>query len=118
MQTVKDCEALYPIGMGWQDNVHLALPSDDENMSNLSGRSGYSSAGEFNSLRYMSDLRNTLGQMEEGKSSTADDTEATSQAQTSVMQGDTSSAASNLSKSPAILAQFNSLKGASAAKRA
>ena len=105
MKTVKDCEALYPIGMGWQDNVRLASPSDDENMSNLSARSGYSSQGEFNSLRYMSDLRsNTLRQMEEGKSSTADDTEATSQAQTSVMQGETSSAASNLSKSPAILA--------------
>ena len=33
MKTVQDCENLYPIGMGWQDNVHLASPSDDENMS-------------------------------------------------------------------------------------
>ena len=38
MKTIKDCEALYPMGMAWQDNVQLEYPSDD-NMSNLSGYS-------------------------------------------------------------------------------
>ena len=41
--------------------------------------SGYSSGGDPNGLQFMSDLRrgnNLLAHLEEGKSSTADDTEA------------------------------------------
>ena len=96
MREIKICEALYP-AKNWVEKADLGYLSDEVN----SQMSGYSSAGsDLNNLQFLAELRSgTNANFEEGKSSTADDTEA-SQAQTSIMQGETSSAASQFSKSP------------------
>ena len=62
----------------------MGLDSDD----NLSNLSGYSSSGSNNAMQFLSSLRqgqqSLTNLIEEGESSTAEDTEV-SQAQTSVM---------------------------------
>lgn len=93
MQEIKLCEALYPVA-GWHQNIKMDYASDD-NLSNVSGQSS------SQNLRLMGQLRSeTIANLEEGKSSTADDTDQISQAMTSVHGGETSSVASQMSKSP------------------
>ena len=69
-------------------------------MSNLSGVSGFLTASDFNNLQLIGNLREgTLLAAEEGKESTADDTEA-SHAQNSLIGGDSTSVASQFSSTP------------------
>ena len=101
MSEIKMCEALYPTA-GWHKNVKIDYSSD-------SGASNYSSS---HSLHFMGELRSgTVGHLEEGKSSTADDTEASQTHQNSVMNGDLSSVTSLCSKSsPQKLARHKQAK--------
>ena len=72
MTEMKMCEALYPKA-GWSKTVKADYASDSCPEDDLDG---YSSS---HSIHMVNDLRaGTIGHLEEGKSSTADDTEATS----------------------------------------
>ena len=103
MEEIKLCETLYPAA-GWHNNIKMDYASDD----NLSSASGQSSS---QNLRFMRERRQeTIANLEEGKSSTADDTDQTSQAMTSVHGGETSSVASQMSKSPSKLARHKYAK--------
>ena len=50
MDDIKDCEALYPISGGLENQKFNLNYDSDDNMSNMSG---YSSGGEFNSMAFM-----------------------------------------------------------------
>ena len=86
MREIKEYEVLYGEDK-LAENIDLGYLSD-ECTSQLSGYSSNRSNQEFNSLRFLNDVgRGTYAHLEEGKSSTADDTEAEKSVQKAQVSG-------------------------------